>query len=263
MQHLNNLVLHWRLTAEGEVPVNGTHIGNLGRKTMQTKDRLLMILLVVVVAALSGSAALAATASIGTVATLGSEQTPSITGSYVIVDTGQTVCYDDVQAIACPGPGEAFAGQDAQYEGVEPNYVDNGDGTVTDLNTGLMWQQTPGDKVTCAQAVAGAEAFSQAGYDDWRLPTLKELYSLIDFSGVDPSGWNGTDASDHVPFIDNDYFDFEYGDTSSGERVIDAQYWSSTNMLRRPWAAAPPPLASTLPMAGSRAMAASTRAAAR
>jgi hypothetical protein len=148
---------------------------------------------------------------------------------YTVVDTGQTKCYSNNTETACSQEGQAFYGQDAQYAGVQPSYVDNSDGTVTDLNTGLMWQKTPGDKVTYAEAVAGADTFNLAGYDDWRLPTIKELYSLIDFSGVDPSGWNGSDTSGLVPFIDTDYFDFEYGGT--GERIIDAQYWSSTEYV--------------------------------
>ena len=56
---------------------------------------------------------------------------------------------------------------------------------MTDLNTGLMWQKTPGDKITRAKAVAVPDTFSLAGYDDWRLPTIKEPYSLIDF--IDPN----------------------------------------------------------------------------
>ena len=94
-----------------------------------------------------------------------------------------------------------------------------------------MWHKTPGDKVTWNEAIADADTFSLAGYDDWRLPTIKELYSLIDFSGIDPSGYNGSDTSGLVPFIDTDYFDFEYGDTSAGERVIAAQYWSRTEYV--------------------------------
>jgi hypothetical protein len=145
-------------------------------------------------------------------------------GGYTVVDTGQTNCYDNQNTTACPQPGGSFYGQDAQYAGVQPSYVDNGDGTVTDLNTGLMWQKTPDldNKVTYAEAVAGADTFSLAGYDDWRLPTIKELYSLIDF--------NGSSIAQR-PYIDTDYFDFRFGDESAGERLIDAQYWSSTEYI--------------------------------
>ncbi len=149
--------------------------------------------------------------------------------SYSIIDTDQVKCYDNSRQIICPQPGDPFYGQDAQYMGVQPTYQDNGDGTVTDLNTGLMWQKIPGGKVAYDEAVAGADNFGLAGYDDWRLPTIKELYSLILFSGIDPPADGIT--TNAVPFIDTDYFDFEYGDTSAGERIIDAQYWSSTEYV--------------------------------
>jgi len=149
--------------------------------------------------------------------------------SYTVVDTGQVICYDNFYAIACPQAGEAFYGQDAQYRINPPAYRDNGDGTVTDLNTGLMWQKTPADeKMTWDDAMAGASSFELAGYTDWRLPTIKELYSLIVFSGTDPSAQSGVGDQENIPFIDTNYFDFQYGDTSAGERIIDAQYWSST-----------------------------------
>ena len=60
-----------------------------------------------------------------------------------VVDTSQDICYDDGVVIACPIEGEAFYGQDAQHSGRKPSYTDNGDGTVTDNVTGLMWQQSP------------------------------------------------------------------------------------------------------------------------
>jgi hypothetical protein len=145
---------------------------------------------------------------------------------FIIVDTGQEAFYDNQGEINEPQPGDAFYGQDAHYQGTQPSYVDNGDGTVTDLNTGLMWQQIPGDKLTWADAVAGADSCSLAGYDDWRLPTIKELYSLIDFNGI-----TGMSVDTSVPYIDTHYFDFEYGDTRAGERHIDAQYWSSTEYV--------------------------------
>jgi hypothetical protein len=148
-------------------------------------------------------------------------------GEFTVVDTGQDGCYDDAAQIACPSPGQPFHGQDAQYEGAQPAYVDNGDGTVTDTNTELMWQQTPASvKSTFTEAVAAAPAFGLAGHDDWRLPTIKELYSLVDFRGV-----TGNSAATGVAYIDTSYFDFEYGDEGAGERHIDAQYWSSTEYV--------------------------------
>ncbi len=168
----------------------------------------------------------------------GDDGAVSFASGYAIVDTGQTACYDDRdELVNCPAKGEAFYGQDAQYHGHQPSYTDNGDGTVTDNVTGLMWQQSPdtdgdgdidaADKLTYAEAVAGAITITLGGYSDWRLPTIKELYSLIDFSGVDPSGYEGDDTSGLIPFIDTAYFDFAYGDTSAGERIIDSQYASS------------------------------------
>lgn len=164
--------------------------------------------------------------------------TPSSnTLNYPVVDTNQSGCYNDSGEISCPQPGESFYGQDGQLARNVPDYTDNGDGTVTDNVTGLMWQKSPDtdgdgdidvqDKMTYDEAATGAGSFQLGGYNDWRLPTIKELYSLIDFSGLDPSGYEGTDTSGLVPFIDTTYFDFAYGDTSAGERIIDAQFASS------------------------------------
>lgn len=61
--------------------------------------------------------------------------------NYLLPDTGQTKCYDNYQEIPCPNLGELFHGQDANYQGAQPAYRNNGDGTVTDLVTGLIWQQ--------------------------------------------------------------------------------------------------------------------------
>ena len=149
---------------------------------------------------------------------------------YPIVDTGQVRCYDNAQEIRYPKPGEPFYGQDAQYRGNAPKYRDNGDGTVTDLVTGLMWQKDPGPKKTFAEAVAGAAACRVGGFDDWRLPTIKELYSLILFSGEDIDPRSATDA-DSKPFIDTKYFVFRYGDPAKGERPIDSQMATSTRYV--------------------------------
>jgi len=104
--------------------------------------------------------------------------------TYKVVDTGQEACYNaNGNEIAPPAPGEAFYGQDAQFQGTQFSLIDNGDGTVTDLNTGLMWQKTPSSTSFGWQgAVDYCESLELAGYDDWRAPTLKELFSISDFS---------------------------------------------------------------------------------
>ncbi len=165
---------------------------------------------------------------------------PEISG-YPIVGTNQSAYYNNSTTMSAPSVGESFYGQSANYTGNQPTYVDNGDGTITDMITGLMWQQSPdtdgdgdidaNDKLTYAEAVSGASTFDLSGYDDWRLPTIKEQYSLILFSGVDPSGYEGTSTDGLIPFIDTDYFDFAYGDTDAGERIIDSQYASSNKYV--------------------------------
>jgi hypothetical protein len=56
--------------------------------------------------------------------------------------TGQTLCYDDVgTVIACAGTG-----QDAELQkGLAGAYTDNGNGTITDTGTGLMWEKLSDD----------------------------------------------------------------------------------------------------------------------
>ncbi|MFP4460147.1 MAG: DUF1566 domain-containing protein [Candidatus Zixiibacteriota bacterium] len=167
--------------------------------------------------------------------------TASFAVDYPIVDTQQESCFNNSSEISEPSVGSAFYGQDAQYDGNLPDYVISGDGlTVYDNATGLTWIRsgdTDGDGDTDADDklnweeiqgypdILNAEEFG--GYDDWRVPTIKELYSLIDFRGQDISGYTG-DLSSIQPFIDDDVFDFAYGDESSGERAIDSQYGSST-----------------------------------
>jgi hypothetical protein len=149
---------------------------------------------------------------------------------YTIVDTAQIRCYSNYTEIKFPEAGTAFFGQDAQYIGNEPAYKDNGDGTVMDLNTGLIWQSDPGEKMTFRQAVAGASKCRIAGYTDWRLPTIKELYSLILFSGTDPDPMS-RDSSRQQPFIDTKYFKFRYGNPGRSERIIDSQFATSTKYV--------------------------------
>ncbi len=134
------------------------------------------------------------------------------TVSYPVVDTGQTACYDDNgDEISCPESGDAFAGQDAQHEGFQFSYTDNGNGAITDNVTGLMWQQTPGNRgLSRQEAVDYCESLELAGFDDWRIPTLKELFSISDFS----KGW---------PYLNTDYFDLAGTSVSKDE-----QYWADS-----------------------------------
>lgn len=165
------------------------------------------------------------------------DNTLSISG-YNIVDTGQITFWDDADEISEPLSGKSYYGQDANFTGNEFIYVNNNDGTINDYVTGLMWQDTTDtngdgeidadDKLTYDEAMDYADELELAGYTDWRLPSIKELYSLIDFTGEDCSSEIGSDTSGLTPFIDTDYFEFNFGDTDAGERLIDSQYASST-----------------------------------
>jgi hypothetical protein len=126
--------------------------------------------------------------------------------TYAVVDTNQTSYWNNASEISAPAEGEDFYGQDAQYDGIAANYTDNGDSTVTDNNTGLMWQKSPDtnndgdiladDKYSYDEAVANASACTTGGYSDWRLPTIKELYSLMQFSGEDVSSESDSETGD-------------------------------------------------------------------
>jgi hypothetical protein len=140
--------------------------------------------------------------------------------SYTIVGTGVTSCYGNTSVITCPtNSTDPFFGQD---QGLTPAYQDNGDGTVTDLNTGLMWVQARGSKMTWDSAFIMAGQCSVGGYNDWRFPTIKELYSLINFKGK-----SGASATACIAYLDTTVFEMAYGNLALGERIIDAQDWST------------------------------------
>ena len=88
-------------------------------------------------------------------------------------------------------------------------YIDNGNGTVTDIETKLMWQQATADENYMTWYVARTSYcpdLSLAGYTGWRLPTLDELRALVDRSW----GYN--------PTINHMYF----------PNTVSSFYWSST-----------------------------------
>lgn len=152
--------------------------------------------------------------------------------TYPIVGTGQIKYYNNISEISAPANGQPYYGQAAFYTGNISSYTDNGDGTITDNVTGLMWVKARGSLISWSDAVAGASINTTGGYTDWRMPTIKESYSLILFSGV--NGPDNTNITGYIPYIDTSYFGFTYGPSGSsttGERIIDCQDWSSNKYV--------------------------------
>jgi hypothetical protein len=69
------------------------------------------------------------------------------------------------------------------------HFIDNGDGTVTDTRTGLMWSKATlcDDEIDHAKAGEVCVALALAGHTDWRLPTVEELFLLADRNKVSPA----------------------------------------------------------------------------
>jgi len=99
---------------------------------------------------------------------------------YVQIETGYEYNYIKTDGGAMAVRGNVF--------GMTNDFIDNGNGTVTDNATGLIWQQDgPEQTMNWQQALAYCEGLSLAGHDDWRLPNINELQSLVDYSRVNPS----------------------------------------------------------------------------
>jgi hypothetical protein len=148
--------------------------------------------------------------------------TPPVAGT--LAKTGQTNCYDtEGNSIDCAGTG-----QDGEYQkGVskaKPRFTNNGDGTVTDNLTSLIWLKNAncfGTK-TWDQALSACNGLSggQCGLSDgstagdWRLPNVRELYSLVHYGFYNPSVPN-SEGNDQ--WREGDLFN-----------EVSAFYWSST-----------------------------------
>ncbi len=103
----------------------------------------------------------------------------------------------------------------------ENKFVDNGDGTISDLATGLMWAKADNGKgIEWIDALPYAEGATLAGYSDWRLPNVKELQSIVDYSRA-PSSKSVQAAID--PMFESSTFVNEAGDEDFG------YYWTSTS----------------------------------
>lgn len=78
-------------------------------------------------------------------------------------------------------------GEDSDYSLNPPAYTVNGDGTVTDQVTGLMWQQSDGGEMTWPNAVTYCDQLTLAGYSDWQLPSGFDLFNLVDHDHNNPA----------------------------------------------------------------------------
>ena len=150
----------------------------------------------------------------GTMRTL--DEIYSHVGKAGLAKTGQTTSY--ATSSTC-GDGGTGGCDDGYYEkGQALSYTDNGDGTMTDNNTGLMWKrcseadtQTSGctgthSTSTWQGAINQCEGLNYAGYTDWRLPNAKELWSI---TRLEP---------ETAPYINQTAF----------PGTVSGNYWSST-----------------------------------
>ena len=161
--------------------------------------------------------------------------TVALSEAFNLPDTGQTKCYRAVSPydeIPCAGTG-----QDGEYTINPMSFTDNGNGTVNDNNTGLMWQKCSigqNNDSACSgtaqyynwyeasgtyhasynpssQDVCGS--LNLGGHSDWRLPEKKELMSIVNYSIPYPG-----------PTINTTYF----------PNTISSYYWSSTTFVNFP-----------------------------
>jgi len=156
----------------------------------------------------------------------------------VAVVVGLALCWAG-QAEAKPEKKRQFpaTGQTTSYApgddgdiraGAVLSYTDNGNGTITDNNTGLVWEKktncTGGthcvnDPYTWQGAldyVAALNTANFAGHNDWRLPNIKELQSIVNYENVNPS----------VSAV--------FNDCGNGSCTAAYVYWSSTSYANFP-----------------------------
>jgi hypothetical protein len=96
-------------------------------------------------------------------------------------------------------------GEDADYLYNVPFFINNGNGTIKDTITGLLWQQKDGGEMTYENAAVYCDTLTLGGFTDWRLPTAHEGFSILNQQFANPA-------------IDTNFF----------TRTLADYWWSST-----------------------------------
>ena len=125
----------------------------------------------------SGSYVLSLVVSDGQVSSAADTVTVTAVNSVSLPDTGQTTGYT------------VTAGEDMDYAINPPSYTDNGDGTITDNVTGLIWQKQD-DATTQEWDVANTYCSNNTSGlpgTGWRLPTRMELVSILNYGTYGPA----------------------------------------------------------------------------
>jgi len=148
-----------------------------------------------------------------------------------IPDTGADRCYNATSVMNCPlSEAEPFFGQDYQFSSTPMSFTNNGDGTISDKVTGLMWQMTPAavtynwyeasgtyDATYNPTSTDVCRNLTLAGYTDWRLPERSELLSIVDYGSANP-------ALDTTYFPDSSTYDYWVNTSYSTSDAWDVQF---------------------------------------
>jgi C1A family cysteine protease len=113
--------------------------------------------------------------------------------------------------------------------------------SVTDIHAGLMWVRGEGVRMTWREAISYCASLVLDGHDDWRLPNLNELRSIVDYSTYNPSimrgnspnllafpevyserYWSSTSAA--TSFMTSYNIDFYYGSNGGGSKALTLKF---------------------------------------
>jgi len=121
---------------------------------------------------------------------------------YAVQQTGQNRIVED--------------GDDGYWEkGIappSPRFIDNEDGTITDTFTNLMWTQSAQHfgigtdfQMNWSDGITACNTLVFADYDDWRMPNVREMQSIMDYGYYDPALKPGHPFTD-IPLVFSTYW---------------------------------------------------------